>query len=204
LNHGCFFALGIWLFISANRKLTGLERVAVAVACLSGAAEIYFFASFFLTNIPAISDRSPLVPIMVWAASVVLIALAANRSRRSAGAASSNAPAYWRTLGLITYPLYLTHNVIGAAIVHALVDAGFDATLAVCLALSMLVLICWFICAKIEPAIRGALMQSIPYFRSLSRTKPLSRFPNTPLFPNSLPGPRLPVPVRAKANFTGR
>ena len=52
LNHGCFFALGIWLFISANRQLTALERVAVAVTCLSGAAEIYFFASFFLTMHP--------------------------------------------------------------------------------------------------------------------------------------------------------
>src|SRR5215472_2476347 len=43
LNHGCFFALGIWLFISANRELTVLEQLAVAMACLSGAAEIYFF-----------------------------------------------------------------------------------------------------------------------------------------------------------------
>ena len=82
LNHGCFFALGIWLFISANRKLTALERVAVAVTCLSGAAEIYFFASFFLTCIPAISDQSAFVPIMVWAAAVGLIAYAANRNRR--------------------------------------------------------------------------------------------------------------------------
>ena len=31
LTHGCFFALGIWLFISANRQLTALERLAVAV-----------------------------------------------------------------------------------------------------------------------------------------------------------------------------
>ena len=131
LTHGCFFALGIWLFISANRKLTALERVAVAVTCLSGAAEIYFFASFFLTCIPAISGQSALVPIMVWAAAVGLIAYCANRNRRSAATASPEAPAYWRTLGLITYPLYLTHNVIGTAIIRVLVDAGLDATSAV-------------------------------------------------------------------------
>jgi len=112
LNHGCFFALGIWLFISANRELTKLERIAVAVTCLSGAAEIYYFASFFLTSIPAIADQSALVPIMVWAAAVLLIAFAANRNRnrRAAGTASREAPAYWRTLGLITYPFYLMHN----------------------------------------------------------------------------------------------
>jgi peptidoglycan/LPS O-acetylase OafA/YrhL len=182
LCHGCFFALGIWLFISANRELTAGEKIAVAVTCLSGAAEIYFFASFFLTSIPAISGESPLVPIMIWAAAVLLIAVAANRSRRSADTTSPAAAGYLRTdylrtLGLITYPLYLTHNVIGAAMIHVLIDAGLDATLAVWVALSMLVLVCWLICAKIEPAVRRALTQIISYLGSLPKTKPLPSFP---------------------------
>jgi peptidoglycan/LPS O-acetylase OafA/YrhL len=177
LTHGCFFALGIWLFISANRKLTTLERVAVAVACLSGAAEIYFFASFLLTSIPAISGQSALVPIMVWAAAVGLIAYGANKNRRSAGAASPAAPAYWRTLGLITYPLYLTHDVIGAAIIRVLVDAGLDASWALWVALVMLVLLCWLICAKIEPAVRSAMLQTIAYFGQLPDKLPASRRP---------------------------
>jgi peptidoglycan/LPS O-acetylase OafA/YrhL len=207
LCHGCFFALGIWLFISANRELTAGEKIAVAVTCLSGAAEIYFFASFFLTSIPAISGQSPLVPIIVWAAAVLLIAGAANRSRRSTGIASAEAAGYLRTsylrtgylrtLGLITYPLYLTHNVIGAAIIRVLIDAGLDASLAVWAALSMLVLVCWFICAKVEPAVRRAPTRIMSYFGSLQKTKLLSSFPN------ASPGPRLLVPVRAKANVTG-
>ncbi len=164
LNHGCFFALGIWLFISANRQLTVLERVAVAVTCLSGAAEIYFFASFFLTCIPAISGQSAFLPIMVWAAAVGLIAYGANRNRRPEAAVSREAPAYLRTLGLITYPLYLTHNVIGAEIIHALINAGLNAAAAVWVALAMLVLVCWFICATIEPAVRGAMTKTISYF----------------------------------------
>src|SRR5499433_2001672 len=177
LTHGCFFALGIWLFISANRELTALERLAVAVTCLSGAAEIYFFASFFLTSIPAISGQSALVPIMVWAAAVGLIAWCANRNRRPAAIASREAPAYLRTLGLITYPLYLTHNVLGTAIIRVLVDAGLDATLAVWAALGMLVLVCWFICAKIEPAIRVAMTQAVAYFGQLPERLPASRRP---------------------------
>jgi peptidoglycan/LPS O-acetylase OafA/YrhL len=177
LTHGCFFALGIWLFISANRKLTGLECLAVAITCLSGAAEIYFFASFFLTSIPAISDQSALVPIMVWAAAVGLIAYCANRNKRSAATASPEAPAYWRTLGLITYPLYLTHNIIGTAIIRVLVDAGLDAASAVWVQLGILVLVCWFICAKIEPAIRGAMTQTIAYFGQLPERLPASRRP---------------------------
>ena len=197
LCHGCFFALGIWLFISANRELTAGEKIAVAVTCLSGAAEIYFFASFFLTSIPAISGQSPLVPIFVWAAAVLLIAVAANRSRGSADTACPEAAGYLRTLGLITYPLYLTHNVIGAAIIRVLIDAGLDATLAVWVALSMLVLVCWLICAKIEPAVRRALTQGISHLGSLAKTKPLSSFPN------SSPVALVPLPIRARANFVG-
>ncbi|KYG99169.1 acyltransferase [Bradyrhizobium sp. DOA1] len=177
LTHGCFFALGIWLFILSNRQLTALEQVAVAVTCLSGAAEIYFFASFLLTSVPAIADQSALVPIMVWAAAVLLIALAAIRKRQSAGIASPEAPAYLRTLGLITYPLYLTHNVIGAAIIRALIDAGVDATSALWIALGMLVLVCWFICAKIEPAVRSALLQVVARFAKLPQKRPALRRP---------------------------
>jgi peptidoglycan/LPS O-acetylase OafA/YrhL len=192
LTHGCFFALGIWLFISANRKLTALEQVAVAVTCLSGAAEIYFFASFFLTSIPAIAGQSALVPITVWAAAVGLIAYGANRNRRSAATASPEAPVYWRTLGLITYPLYLTHNVIGTAIIRVLVDAGLDATLALGVALAVLVLVCWFICAKIEPIVRAAMMQTVSYFGQVPKKLPASR---RPAFSRGL-GLRLPVPAR--------
>ncbi|WP_275167925.1 acyltransferase [Bradyrhizobium sp. CSS354] len=199
LTHGCFFALGIWLFISANRQLTVLEQIAIAITCLSGAAEIYFFASFFLTSIPAIADQSALVPIMVWAAAVLLIALVANRHRRSAGRASPEAPAYLRTLGLITYPLYLTHNVIGTAIIRALVDAGWDATSAVRVALGMLVLVCWFICAKVEPAVRGALMQTLSYFGKLPERQPASRRPALAQGLRLYPARSLSRPGRAAA-----
>src|SRR4051812_14475429 len=197
LTHGCFFALGIWLFISANRKLTTLERVAVAITCLSGAAEIYFFASFFLTSIPAIAGQSALVPITVWAAAVGLIAYGANRNRRSAFTASPEAPAFGRTLGLIPCPLYLPHNVIGAGIIRVLVDAGLDATLALGLALAVLVLVCWFICAKIEPMVIPAMMQTISYFGRLPEKLPASR---RPVFSRWL-CLRLPVPARMTATL---
>jgi peptidoglycan/LPS O-acetylase OafA/YrhL len=47
LNHGCFFALGIFLFISANRQLTSLEQVAVAVTCRSGRQKFTFLPPSF-------------------------------------------------------------------------------------------------------------------------------------------------------------
>ncbi len=196
LNHGCFFALGIWLFISANRPLTAIERVAVAVTCLSGAAEIYFFASFLLTCIPAIAGQSAFVPILVWAAAVGLIAYDANRNRRPAAVTSREAPSFLRTLGLITYPLYLTHNVIGTEVIRVLINAGFNDTAAVWVALALLVLACWFICTMIEPAVRGAMMKTISYFGLFPERMPASR---RTLFARGMGLP--PVPVKMTATW---
>ena len=125
---------------------------------------------FLREAIPAISDQSAFLPVLVWAAAVLLIAFAANKAGSAAGTASPEAPAYLRTLGLITYPLYLTHNIIGTAMIRVLTDAGMDASLAVWLSLAMLVLVCWFICAKIEPAIRRLVKSTISSIRARSRT----------------------------------
>ena len=65
---------------------------------------------------------------VVWTTAMFIIAVTAHRSRRSTGKIVPSA-GYLRMLGLITYPLYLTHNVVGEAIVRALIHIGLDATL---------------------------------------------------------------------------
>jgi peptidoglycan/LPS O-acetylase OafA/YrhL len=165
LCHGCFFALGIWLFISANRKLTRPELFAVTLAFLSGAAEIFCFSSWLLSNVPAVVGQSAYLPIVVWAGAISVIAFTANRSRRSSVTVTF-APSYLRTIGLITYPLYLTHNVIGEAIVHGLIHEGLDATLAVWGALIVLIAMCGLLCSRFEPAIR-ALLKQVFFFLGL-------------------------------------
>jgi peptidoglycan/LPS O-acetylase OafA/YrhL len=97
-----------------------------------------------------------------------------------------------RTLGLITYPLYLTHNVIGAAIIRILVDAGMDELLAVCAGLGLLVFICWFICAKVEPAVRRQLSLGFSYAGWLPKREP------RPSLAKPAPGLVLPLPVPVK------
>jgi peptidoglycan/LPS O-acetylase OafA/YrhL len=181
--------------------LTALEQLAVGVAFLSGVAEIFCFSSFLTTHIPAISDQSSLVPITVWAAAVFFIAVAA-KTRRSGADVFPEAGGYLRTLGLITYPLYLTHNVIGTAIIRVLIHAGLDASLAVSAALGMLVLVCWLICAKIEPAIRHRLTDIISNIGLLPKTERSSSQPRSSL-PNPLPGLSVPLTIPAKVKYAG-
>jgi hypothetical protein len=83
-------------------------------------------------------------------------------------------------------------------IIRALIDAGLDDALALWAGLGMLVLVCWFICARIEPAIRRLPRAIISNVRRLPKASPPANRP-TPL-----PGLGLPLPIRAKVNFTGR
>jgi hypothetical protein len=57
------------------------------------------------------------------------------------------------------------------------------------------VLVCWFICAKIEPAIRGAMMQAVAWCGQLPERLPASRRPR---FSRGL-GLRPPVPAKLAA-----
>ncbi|MCQ8140365.1 hypothetical protein, partial [Vibrio parahaemolyticus] len=76
---------------------------------------------------------------------------------------------------LITYPLYLTHNVIGAAVIRALVEAGIDATSALWLALGMLMAVCWLICTKVEPGVRSALVKTLAHLGRMPDRRPARR-----------------------------
>ena len=100
-----------------------------------------------------------------------------------------------RTLGLITYPLYLTHNVTGTAIIRVLTDAGLDASLAVWASIAMIVLVSWFICAKIEPAIRRLLKEFVSNFRLRPKAAPAATLPGP------LPTLRLPLPTGVEVNI---
>jgi hypothetical protein len=61
----------------------------------------------------------------------------------------------------------------------------------------MIVVASWFICAKLEPAIRRLLKDAVSNLRRLPKAAPPSIHPGTP------PALR-PLPVRATANVTGR
>ena len=76
----------------------------------------------------------------------------------------------------------------GLAVSRCLTDAGLDASLAVWVSLAMLVLVCWFICAKIEPAIRRLLRDIFANFPRLPKEAPPSSLPAP------LPGLPLPLP----------
>jgi exopolysaccharide production protein ExoZ len=136
-RHGAFFALGIWIWISTTRRLLGWEIAASVLAISACISEIYLRGLEFL---PAQGWLTS--PVIVW-----LIGLAAIYwfSR-------NDAPKYFRSFGLMTYPLYLVHHVVGLAILQTLVS-GLNKWVALFLSVLCVIAISWIVSAFLEPRI---------------------------------------------------
>jgi peptidoglycan/LPS O-acetylase OafA/YrhL len=71
----------------------------------------------------------------------------------------------WRRIGLMTYPLYLIHDVVGAAIIGALMRAGVPYLLSVVIVGATMIAASWLIAIEAEPRIRLLLDHTIFRYR---------------------------------------
>lgn len=120
LEHGCFFAIGglLWICLSAGQGT--LARWSTIAVCLAGGMiEIVGMSRSLGT------PGGPAVVTWLTMLGLIIAALLANSS-----AVKFINPRFSRSLGLATYPLYLTHNAIGLALMGMLVGMGWLTLLA--------------------------------------------------------------------------
>jgi exopolysaccharide production protein ExoZ len=153
-RHGCFFALGAWLWISTTRRLKAWERISVTVSVIACVGEILLrgldFLPFQAGNVSWL-----IAPVSVWATAVVCIYFFS--SPREAMTIHYGTAKRLRTMGLMTYPLYLVHHVVGLVIMRHLVSIGIDKWLALTSGIVSVVALSWIVCKFCEPRIRKAL-----------------------------------------------
>jgi exopolysaccharide production protein ExoZ len=109
-RHGCFFALGIWIWLATTRPLRIWERCSIIIAVLIGLIEITLRGSEFLPY-----PNAFICPALTWGVAVIGIVFFSGRTK-----APTSLTRLLRDLGLMTYPLYLVHNVVGRALESAL------------------------------------------------------------------------------------
>jgi peptidoglycan/LPS O-acetylase OafA/YrhL len=152
LRHGCFFAIGVFLWLSMFDDITRRRALMLAVLVCGGLIEIA--ASAMSQNRLSHSFFPPAVPCVVWL--VLLTVIAASVFANTAVVAR------WpwlvgpmRTLGLMTYPLYLLHQVIGFTVLDAAHGLAPDEVI---LALTTLLIVALSYCvaAYLEPVLRRA------------------------------------------------
>lgn len=174
LRHGVFFAIGIYMWMGAQRmRLDARDRALLVFSIGAGMLEIVCRA-LSLEDIFAVGAEGPVDVRGVAAAALLVFAVLSTAifaSLVNAGrwVPSARSGAAMRMLGLVTYPFYLLHEVVGGAVLYAAIghDLGRPASLA--LALGVALAIAWLVAAFAEPRLRALVIAAVRWARGTSR-----------------------------------
>ena len=154
LTHGCYFSVGIWLWLMSRGEMTPLRYGGLAVAAAAGAAEIWrHVLELPLLDGNVTMDRPFWTPLAVWAAGFALIVVAA-RAPQIFEVKSPKLQAKLKRIGLMTYPMFLVHNVLGAGIIRTATQLGVNQWVALAMAVTTVVALAYVICATAEVELR--------------------------------------------------
>jgi peptidoglycan/LPS O-acetylase OafA/YrhL len=145
-QHGCFFSLGILIWLSSENGIT-LTRVLFCAAFLvSAVLEICTLGNGVLTGFD------------LWAAPAVLLAsVVAIVISLFFGKEGTNLTGQ---LGLMTYPLYLVHDQFGSGILR--LSSWTGKYFALCLAAAAMLALSWMV-VQFEPPIRRLIEKSFDW-----------------------------------------
>jgi len=151
LRHGAFFALGImiWAVGSGQRR----PLIAAPIALASCALEIYL--TIAERNGEAGTHYTFLYPLTVWAVAVGFVYYGAMNLK-------PRASKIVRTAGLMTYPIYLTHQIIGGSVIAvAYNNLGLPLPLAMALGVLAIMLVSWGLVDLVEPRLRPTFTRGL-------------------------------------------
>ncbi|MBI1684452.1 acyltransferase family protein [Caulobacter hibisci] len=156
IEHGCFFALGAFLWLVSARGVTNWRLVMIGLSIAAAMIEIPFEV-----HERALKTGSPghiLPPIIVWGSLVAFMVAsillpAVNKSLAPWSVAL-------RKLGLMTYPLYLGHNVLGAALLGGLARLGFTGLLPLVGVAALSAGLAYIVAVILEPRLRTWLSRT--------------------------------------------
>lgn len=112
LLHGCFFALGVFLYEVLLRGWT-LPRTLGLVASLPGC-------------LAEVGQHRQIPADALWIAGILFLVLSVAKNGRAHALTGSHGALMVRKIGLITYPLYLVHDVVGTLLLVRLRQFGLS------------------------------------------------------------------------------
>jgi peptidoglycan/LPS O-acetylase OafA/YrhL len=175
VRHGCLFALGILFWVTWIRGLS-LRRAALlilffAMSLAETASQALDWQAIWSTGgrwHDAISWTPTLLAVTAGLLAIPLSVAANTTLHRIAG---RRVAAALRTLGLMTYPLYLLHDRAGLIVLNLATQAHIGRYPALALVFALFIGLSWTVVKTAEPALRWALR------RALTRLEPgLQRF----------------------------
>jgi peptidoglycan/LPS O-acetylase OafA/YrhL len=151
LQHGVFFAIGVLLWLQLVKRRSRDQAVWLSIFAVGACLQITAEAALKLEKTGL--SFSPALPCAVWLGAMLFFWFAVSNNARM------HAMPPWmlrllRRLGLMTYPLYLLHNVTGGAVMGSLAGWGVSTPLALLLAIAFIVLLSWWVSVVPEPVLQ--------------------------------------------------
>jgi len=156
LVHGGEFAVGIFLWAILFKGLSTLRITGLAIGVAAGTLEI-------MNWMPRPEDQ--VWGVALWVISIFVIVASVRSNEAIDSWLSRKGRAVIRQVGLVTYPLYLLHELIGSVLMAGMAHVGVP--LVACLGLAVLLLIgaAFLISRYGEPVLRKWLF--VPIFDRL-------------------------------------
>lgn len=146
IHHGCYFALGVQL-LHLYRNGISLSGLAWCGVFLLGAVLQIDSAAMLVAAKTGVFAGSG-TPVVVFFLAMALMVWTLRRDFSQP---------VWRQIGIMTYPLYLLHNVVGAALIGALLRAGAGMLPSILVVSLAMIAASWLIATRAEPALRRIL-----------------------------------------------
>ena len=147
VHHGCFFGLGVMIWLLRFRGRTTLRLSLFGLFFLGGAIEITNAAMVMGTKVSL--EISYLAPLVMFALAVIFICWTLKTGRLEHRAL--------RPIGLMTYPLYLIHNVVGGYLLGRLMAVGVSYPVAIALVCLTMIVASWGVAVYLEPGPKRAI-----------------------------------------------
>lgn len=151
IHHGMFFAIGVLLWMQLLRRASLDQVFWLALFIVGGCLQIVGETHLKVEKTGL--ALSALGPLILWLVSLLFILMAVPLNARivSAGPAFVSTA---RRLGLMTYPLYLLHNVVGGSVMGIVAGQGASSEVAFATAVASIIALSWWVSVVPEPALQ--------------------------------------------------
>ena len=152
VRHGCLFAVGGFIWLCLFKGATFARLFLLALAVLASMAEVYGSAM----EPRGLVHQLPIVAIAIWAISVCAMALSIRFNDRVHRFIGRNGYIF-RTIGLMTFPVYLLHDAAGVAVERRLLELGVPPYSAIAVTAILVLATSAAIVLQAEPRVRSKM-----------------------------------------------
>jgi peptidoglycan/LPS O-acetylase OafA/YrhL len=166
LRYGVFFACGILLWYGFERGFSRRTLALIAIFAAFGAVEIaiqsaeldqiVLLRSAAVSSVPSLSTRAMLA-VFIWTGGVAGLILSVAFKSRIYRQLKAHGR-FLRDVGLLTYPIYLNHFILGMTLVPALFALGLGRSSVFVLSFATVLGSSWFIMSVPERALQAVLL----------------------------------------------